>query len=982
MQKATPLILILILALTAGFLSLRSGKDPAPVPPGSVSGPTPAVEEIPAAGEPVVTAKTDTAVATATPRPWPHQGSDIAPDSGAIFGALENGMRYLIYPNSEPPKRVSLRLHIAAGSLMESEDQRGLAHFLEHMVFNGTKSYSAADLIPKMQRLGIAFGAHANAYTSFDETVYMLDLPDLSEDTLKLAFTVMRDFGDGALLEPEEIDKERGVILAEKISRDSVNYRLMEQQFTELLPESLLTKRFPIGTEEVIKGAPRERFVDFYTRFYTPERMTFVVVGDVDPDDVRQRIKAAFGSMSNPAEPGAEPDLGSIRQPEGLETAVFHDKEVASTEVSLMLVRPYEEKPDTSATRAAKMPLDIAQSIIGRRLERISKEENSPVASGGASDDILFNHLELGSISITVADDRWQEAVPVLEQEFRRALEFGFNESELAEAKSNLLNAYEQQVKQKATRKSEGIATVLARTINQKRIFSDPETDLEIARAALDAIDADTCHQAFRKFWDATGYHLVLTTKEKPANAEQELAALFEDSRGVPVEAPPARAIQVFDYTDFGKPGTIASEKEIEDFGISQWVLSNKVRVNLKRTDFEKGRIRLHVRVGSGKLTQPQDMPMLDLFAQSVFEGGGLGKHSVDDLQQILAGRNVGVSLTIEEDAFALDGSTTPADIELQCQLMCASLMDPGYRKEALWQFQKAVPMLFQQLRHTPAGPEREMEAWMHGGDHRFVIAPMEKLAAYTLDDARNWLTPELTEGYLELTIVGDFDPETIADHLLATFGALPARETAPPALDDARKVKTPNAPASKTFTYQSKVPQGIATTLWKTAGMRGNQKEFRRLNLLAEILGDRLREEIREKLGASYSPNAGATGSDALDDVGFLLSQSVGKPEDLELLLDTMRDLADELATKGASEDELDRALKPTLGMLEKTLRDNSYWLRTVMSRSQAEPHRIELARTRDADYRSITLAEVNALAKKYLKAENTLLVSIKSQE
>jgi zinc protease len=892
---------------------------------------------------------------------------------------LENGLRYIIHPNSDPPKRVSLRLHIATGSLMETEDQRGIAHFLEHMVFNGTKNFAAADLIPRMQRLGIAFGAHVNAYTSFDETVYMLDLPDLAEDTQKLAFAVMRDFGDGALLSAEEIDKERGVILAEKTSRDSVNYRLMEQQFGKILPDSLLTRRFPIGTEEVIKSAPRERFADLYTRFYTPQRMTFIVVGDVDPAEVRGRIETTFASMRNPAHPGANPDLGKIHQPEGLETAVFSDKEVSSTDVSLTLVRPHVDKPDTAATRAEDLPLEIAHSIIDRRFERISKEKNSPVAEGSATRQVLFNSVELGSISITAADDRWQEVVPVIEQEFRRAIDHGFTESELAEAKSNLLNAYEQQVKQKATRKSEAIATELAKAINDEAVFSTPETDLEIAKRSLDAIDLAACHKAFKTFWEAPGYHLILTTKDPPENAQKDLAALFEDSRGTPVEAPSARAIQVFDYTHFGKPGTVVSRKEIPDLGITQWALSNKVRVNLKRTDFEQGKIRLLARIGSGKLTQPKGMPMLDVFATAVFEGGGLGKHSNDDLQQILAGKNVSSSLAIGEDAFTLSGATTSADFTIQCQLMCASITDPGYREDALWQFQKAIPMIYQQLNHTPNGPRKEMDAWLHGGDSRFSTASVEKLSSYTLNDAKKWLTPELAKGYLELTIVGDFDPDEILPDLLATFGALPTRAASAPVLTEARKVKFPNAPAAKTFTYQSKIAQGVACTLWQTAGVRGNQKEFRRLNLLAEILGDRLREEIREKLGASYSPNAGAGGSDALEGMGYILSESIGKPADLELLLNTMRDQADKLTTTGATADELDRALKPTLGQLEKSLRDNHYWLGTVMSQSQSDPKRLELARTRDADYRSITLKEINALAKKYLAAENVLLVTIK---
>jgi zinc protease len=977
MQKATPLILVLILAVMAGVFSIRSKRSLEPAQPAVVE--NPAQSSTPNAGNPAVTVKTDLAGVKAEPRPWPQETSEIAADPGAIFGSLENGLRYIIYPNSEPPKRVSLRLHITAGSLVEADDQQGLAHFLEHMVFNGSKNYTAAELIPRMQRLGISFGAHANAYTSFDETVYMLDLPDLSEETMKLGFTVMRDFGDGALLAEPEIDKERGVILSEKVSRDSVQYRIMEKQFAEILPDSLVTRRFPIGQEEVIKAAPRERFLDLYTRFYTPERMTFIVVGDIDPKQIQARIETCFSSMTNPANPGQDPELGAIKQPEGLETATFADTELSSTDVSLTLVRPHEPKPDTAATRLQNMKLDIAHSIISRRFERLSKIEGSAVASGSASKSILFNYLELGSIDITAADDRWKEVVPIIEQEFRRAMEHGFTEAELAEAKSNLLNAYEQQVQQKATRKSEGIATVLARSINDNSVFSAPETDLEIAKASLDAITLANCHEALKTFWDASGYHLILTTKEEPPNSKQDLAALFEDSRGKPVEAPAARAAQTFAYTDFGKPGSVASRKEIADLGITQLVLSNQVRVNLKPTDFEKGKIRLLARVGAGKLTQPKDMPMLDVFATAVFEGGGLAKHSNDDLQQILAGRNVGSSLTIGEDAFTLGGTTIPADFALQTQLMCASLTDPGYREEALWQFQKAIPMMSQQLKHTAAGPQREMEAWLHGGDSRFTIAPGEKLTSYTIKDAKNWLTPELTKGYLELTIVGDFEIEKILPDLLATFGALPTRAAAAPVLTAARKIQFPNAPAAKTFTYESRISQAIASVIWKTAGVRGNQKEFRRLNLIGEIYGDRLREEIREKLGASYSPNAGASGSDALEGVGYIIGQSVGTPQDLELLLKTMRDLADEFAREGATEDELDRALKPLLGQLEKSLRDNTYWLNTVMSQSQQDPVRLELARTRDADYRSITLAEINALAKKYLTPGNAMLVSIK---
>lgn len=960
MRNASPLILSLILAITAIILALRGNKPDEKITPPPAS--SMAVE----------------------PRAWPQEKSDIAPDPAAVFGTLENGMRYMILPNSEPPNRLSLRLHIAAGSLMEEEDQRGVAHFLEHMVFNGTKRHKDANtLIREMQTRGIAFGAHVNAYTSFDETVYMLDLPDLKPDTMKLTFGVLRDFADGALLSDEEIDAERGVILAEKASRDSVEYRMMLKQFQTMLPGSLIGERFPIGVEEVIKNAPRERFVDFYRKYYTPERMTFVAVGNIDAAELELTIKETFGSLVNPEKPGTDPDMGKVAIPEGVKAHIFSDRELASTDVSLNLVRPYERKPDSKETRAARFPVEIAHSIMGRRFERITKQENSPVSAGSASKFALFNELEMGSVSLTAADDRWQEVVPVLEQELRRAKEHGFTEAELSEAKANLLNAYREEVKRKDSRKSDSLATAIARSVNEETVFSTPEADLALAEEILNGITVAEVHADFVKFWEAPGYHLVLSTKEAPEDAAETLAKLYKESSKTTVEPPAARAMIPFGYTDFGKPGTVADTVEVEDLGITQIKLANNVRINLKKTDFEKNRIRLLARIGTGQLSQPKDTPMLDKFANAIFDGGGLGKHTNDELSEILAGRNASVSLGIGEDAFTLSGSTTPEDQLLQLQIMVASLTDPGYRPEALWQFQKAIPMLFQSLKHTMNGPMMQMDAWLHGGDFRFSVPTQEQVSNYTIDQVKAWLTPELEKGYLELTIVGDFDQEALLKDLLATFGTLEKRDAAPPEKTAlSRNVNFPKPPTEKTFTYESKIPQAAATAVWKTAGMRGNIPEVRRLNVLSEIYGDRLREEIREKLGASYSPNAGAGGSDALEGFGYLIGQSIGKPNDIARLLTTMETIAKDFSEKGATQDELDRALAPTLSNLEKTLRDNSYWLSTVLSQSQSDPEKLELARTREKDYRSITLEEINTLAKKYYAPTNLHKISILPKE
>ena len=956
MRNPAPLVFSAILAILAIVLIVRQPEAPVASAPTEISA---AVEA----------------------KPWPHELSDIPADPAIRFGELSNGFRYLILPNAEPPDRVSLRLHIAAGSLMEDQDQQGLAHFLEHMVFNGTKNFTPAELVPRMQRLGIAFGAHANAYTSFDETVYMLDLPDLSDPTLDLGFTVMRDFGDGALLLPEEIDKERGVILAEMNSRDSVDYRLMKRQFSELIPDSLIARRFPIGEAEVIRTAPRERFVDFYEKYYTPKNMTFVVVGDVDPETVAARIEATFGDMTNPADPGDEPGLGSIANNEGIEPAVFTDNEVAATELGLLLLDEADPQIDSLERRADRIPLLVAHQIMQLRFAARGKEEGSPIAGGSAYQDQLFRALEYGSLAVTVADNRWQDAVPVLEQEFRRALEFGFTAAELAEAKARLLNQLEQAALSKDTRPSPELATQIARSVGEGDVLSSPETDYAVAGKILEALAPADVHRRFVDFWKDRGAHLVLTTQSASDDAEATLARLYDESRSQAVEPPVEAEIPEFAFQDFGEPGEVTGETTFDDLGITRLELANGITVNLKPTDFEKNRIHVQARVGHGRLTLAPEQAGLDRFATAVVEEGGIGPHSKEELRQIFAGRNVRFDMSVDDDHFAVAGPTTPDDLRAQLGVMLAQILHPGYRPEAVAQFRKSIPELYQRLRHTPEGPMEDMRGWLRGGDRRFGYPEdAEKLLALEIDDLRPWLDTHFSNGRIELNLVGDVDPSEAREAILETFGAIPPR-TGPAELPAAaREVEQPAAPATKTFTYESKIPQGRAIVFWKAPGLRGNEETFRRLQILASILDDRLREKIREELGAAYSPQGAATGSPALNDYGFLVAFNVGTPDDVPTLLEASLEQAAELAAEGASEDELDRALKPALSSVQQNLRDNQYWL-GVLSGSTERPELLDLARSLPEDMASIDLETVNRLAAEYLRQDGALQIIIRPE-
>ena len=914
-------------------------------------------------------------------KPWAHEASDIKTDAKVKYGRLPNGMKYVLMPNQDPPGRVSMRLHIAAGSLMEREDQRGVAHFLEHMVFNGSKNFpDPTKLIPQMQRLGIAFGAHANAYTSFDETVYMLDLPNNEADTLKLGFDVMRDFGDGAFLRNEEIDKERGVILSEKTTRDSVRMRLMEKQFNALLPDALLAKRFPIGTEKVIKSAPRSAFTDFYLQYYIPNRMTFIYTGDFDMDAAEKRIIATFGSMKNPEKPGTDPNLGKIPTGQGFQTLVMADKEVATTDVSLLLTNPHKNKPDTKANRGVKLPLNLAQSIINRRFSVLSKKENSPITGGEAFRYTLFKFVEMRGISVNAKDHNWKDALPVLEQELRRAMQHGFTEGELKEAKANLVNAYEQAVKAAPSRKTPALASTLAKHVHEHAVFSTPEDDLAILLENLAKITPETCHEAFRKAWSGSDITLILTSNKTEADDKQALASIYEKSKAVAVNAPEKKETSEFAYTDFGKPGEITSKKHVKEHDFTQITFHNGCRCNVKKTDFNKNAIGMTARVGGGKLTMPKDKPGLDLYSSSIFSAGGLGKHSIDDLRTILAGKNVGVGFAVGDDAFTFNGSTTPDDLELQLQLLCAYLTDPGFRPEAERMFKAQLPAIFSQLKHSQAGAQTELQAFLRGNDPRFVFPTMEQAQAFTSSDVRQWVMPQLQNGHLELSIVGDLEMDKLLPVLSRTIGALPKRSATKPDYTEERKLPAlPKPGQEKRYTFDSRIPTGSAMVLWKGPGLdKDNIGTIRRMGILSSILSNRMREKIREDLGEAYSPYAGFQPSDVYEGLGYMMAVSAGKPEQAERVSKIIIEIGDKLAAEGCTQDELNRALAPRLSELKKTLRQNSHWLGTVMSKSQEQPFRLQWASERDEDYKNIKLEEINALAKQYLGKDNTFRVEI----
>lgn len=928
-------------------------------------------------------AKSDTSRAVGVARAWAHESSDLKADPRVLYGKLANGMRYAIMKNTRPPEKLSMRLHIAAGSLNEREDQRGVAHFLEHLVFNGSRTYpDASQLVPTMQRKGIAFGSHINAYTSFDETVYMLDVSDKSEQSVDLIFDVMADFADGALLAEEEIDKERGVILAEKTSRDSIQSRVMREQLRMLMPKSRLGQRFPIGLEKVIAEAPRKAFVDFYTDFYIPEKMTLVVVGDLDVAEIEQRIHQKFGIIGNPTKAGGKPDVGDLTSERGLNSAVFADRELKDTEVSLYKVKEHVKEQDSEAKRIKEMPLEIAQSMLNNRLSKLVKKEDSPVVSAVIYDYTMFNAVDVMGFDVKARQDQWQRAVPFLEKELRRAVDYGFTQREYDEAIAKYRNAYEQAVASYETIKTPALAKSLVESAHEDEVFITAEKGQEIFEKAVKVVTREACHKALKEAWAGEDATLVLTTPKQPEDekiVKDMLLSLYERSFADVINPQKEEELSAFAYTEVGEPSGLKSENSIDDLGVHQLIFNNGVRVNVKQTDFDKNEIMLSAHFGHGKLSQPKDKPGIDMVAAAVVNGGGLGKHSVDDLNSLLSGKSVGLSFGVSSDHFVFSGGTTPKDLEAELQLLCAYLRDPGYREESIRQFRKTIPMIYQTLKHTGQGAQAQYLEWVHGHDGRFSIPEREKLEALGIDEVKQWVHQPITESAIEIGIVGDIDIEVLKPLLAKTVGALPQRAKQELVDSALSEIKVPAVPQEVAFEFESRVPTATVVVAWKAKDATDKDVKFvRRANILADILDDRMRVKIREELGDAYSPGAYFNASFTWQNMGFFQAISPVKVDALKKVNQVILELAQELAEDGATQDELERVLKPNLNSIKETERKNDYWM-NVIGQSQSQPHRLDWSREREADYRSITLEEINAMAAKYLVKERALSAELK---
>ncbi len=908
--------------------------------------------------------------------PWPvPEDGPLVHDPAVTWGRLDNGLRYAILPNRTPPGRVSLRLLVEAGSLMEADDQRGLAHFLEHMAFKGSEHMAPGDLVRYLQRAGLAFGADTNAATGYDTTSYRLDLPRNDADLLAEGLGILSEVEGRLTLAPDQIEPERGVILSEKRARDTPRSRYRDELFAFLMPGSRHVERDPIGIEQVIRTAPRERFAAFYRDYYTPERSVVVVTGDVDVAAVRGLIEQRFGGFVQPADAAGDPAFAPPAE-RGLDAAFIGDPGLPTT-VSLNRVLPYVDRADTVDNQRLRWREIFAGSMLGRRLDLIGLQPGAPFSGAGAGVSDLPKAARLATVQLTTTPETWRAALGVAEQELRRALTFGFSQVELDEMAASFRSHLQALAAGQSTRETSDLAEQLLDSIADDTVFSTPETDLKLFDAMVAGLKPADVDAALRDIWQGGPPQIVLGGPMQLADAKAEILAVYDASTRVPVTAGEARARAEFAYDGFGEPTGVVATEQVEDLGITRVTFGNGVRLDLKPSKLEAGRVRVAARFGSGRIGMPADKPGLDLLASRGFLDGGLGRQSMAELTPILASRQVDVDLIVSDASLVMLGDTTPDDLPLQLGLMAAYVTDPGYRPEAMERYRQGLASTYARLDTVPmmalSGPVQQL---LHDGDPRFGLPPREQAEARTLDELRAWLEPMLARGPMQISIVGDIAPERAIAEVGRTFGALPPRG-ADVAATPPQDMRLPHEAQPVRFPHHGPPGQAVTAVYWPTTD-RSDPATDVGLDLVADILSDRLLEEVRTREGATYSPDAYSDQSLVIPGYGVMgavLDVGAGEAERLATLI---RDTAAVMAKGGITQDELDRAKQPRLARSKAMLENNEYWLRAVLVGLNQFPQLLDDARNLTANVDRQTLESVQALATRYLDPEKALTVLV----
>lgn len=906
-------------------------------------------------------------------KPWIYRGSDVPPDPEWTFGELSNGVRYAVRFNEVPQDQLSIRVRIDAGSMHESDAERGFAHLIEHLTFRESKYLKPGETIPKWQALGATFGSDTNAETTPTQTVYKLDVPNMNSAKVDETFRLLSGMIQSPIFSDQGVKTEVPIVLAEMRENGGAGKRVGDATRETFFAGMKLADRSPIGTVETLTAANKAGVQAFHDRWYRPQNTVISVAGDVDPKVMVQMLEKYFGGWKPAGKVLAAPEFGrpvagpDARAAQGAlapvdKVQVLIEPDLPAS-LSYVVMRPWHRKADTIAYNQGKLTDQLATAILNRRLEARARDGGSYLAAQVGQDDVSRS-AEMTFVSVRPLGEDWRKPLAEVRGVIADAIANPPSQAEIDREFAEFENAFAIGVETQSVQQASDLADNIVEAVDIREAVAAPDTVLKVLAGIKGKVTPAVILEHTRNLFSGTVTRGLLNV-QKSSDAD---VAAFRAAMLAPVK-PDASArvedkpVAFKDLPVLGAPGKLVSAAQTGVLEVETATLSNGVKALLWPNNAEPGRVSVRVRFGNGyKAFTAADAPYIDL-GEMALMGTGIGPLSQNDLDQIATGRKLGLDFSIGDGDFLFGAETRAADLADQLYLFAAKLATPRWDENPFLRARAALQSNYESYNTAPNGVlEREMEAILRGDDPRFATATPAQLAATDFATFRKVWAPILASGPVQVEIFGDFQRADAIAALERTFGALAPR-TAAVAKPDLSKLPSPSA-SPRVLYHRGDATQAAAVIGWPTGGGRDRVRVSRQLTILSEVFNNRLFDAMRERLGASYAPNVGSRWPLDRDNGGMILAMAQLQPKDVPAFFEEARKIAVDLSTTPPTAAELARVTEPLRQMISRASSGNGFWLRELGG-SAGDPRRLDDVRTILNDYSETTPETMQALAK-----------------
>lgn len=890
-------------------------------------------------------------------------------------GTLANGITYFIRENRYPEQRAELRLAVKAGSVMEDADQLGLAHFAEHMAFNGTKSFPKNDIIHYLQSIGSRFGADVNAYTSFDETVYMLEVPTDTGKFLETGMQIMSEWAGAVTYNAADIDAERGVVIEEWRAGRGAGARMRDQQLPVLLKGSRYADRLPIGTRESLEGFTHDALKRFYATWYRPDMMAVIAVGDFDKNAVEALIRRHFASIPG-GEPTARPSF-PIPPHDSVYVTIATDPEATNSSIQLYnLVSPREVR--TIDDFRARYIEGLGLDMLNARFAEITQRADPPFAYAGASRGAFVASADAVTLFAGLQPDQMLSGFDAALVELERARRHGFTATELKRTIASEAAGQERMYQERDKIESAPRADELVRHFLHDEDVLGTEGEYRAYQAINPTVTLDEVNAAARTLFTPSSPVIAVNAPAKPGvtvpSAEQ-LLAVYRAVANRQIEPYRDSVVGSELMPVLPEPGTITAERTIEELGVTEWTLSNGVTVVLKPTDFKNDEVVLSATSPGGTSLYPDSMIVSATFASNVAGLGGLGEFSAVDLRKLLSGKVALANPVIGDRTEGLNGRSNARDVETMLQLVYLRFTAPRRDSSAFVAFRQTMQAA---LANMAASPQKAFTdtliATISRNSPRAVSMSAEVLDEIDLDQAMAVYRDRFADaGDFTFFLVGSFSLASIRPLVTRYLGALPSTGR----VEAARNVDPPPPTGViEKVVRKGSEPQSMTVMVF-SGPFAWTPEENHVLISMGELLQNRLLDNLREELGGTYSVTAQTQGMRDHPNAYVAFVQFGSAPDRADELEEAVLAEIRAVADSGVTEEELVKVREGQIRGTETAIKTNPFWANTLESYWQYgdDPLRILSWRER---VETITAERIQAAAQKYLSGENYIRVTL----